>query len=89
MLGATAFVVAPLLQTWLMSEAGPAAAGLVAAVNISVFGLAGALGAGLGGAVLAAGLGLAGSARSPRSRSPSGPPSQLALVRTRRALRSC
>ena len=56
--GAAAFVVAPLLQTWLMGEAGPAAAGLTAAVNISVFGLAGALGAGLGGLVLDKGVGL-------------------------------
>jgi DHA1 family inner membrane transport protein len=52
LLGASAFVVAPLLQTWLMREAGDGAAGLVAAVNISVFGLAGALGAALGGFVL-------------------------------------
>jgi DHA1 family inner membrane transport protein len=59
LMGASAFVVAPLLQTWLMNEAGPAAAGLAAAVNISVFGLAGALGAGLGGALLDAGVGLA------------------------------
>ncbi len=58
LLGASAFVVAPLLQTWLMTEAGPAAAGLAAAVNISVFGLAGALGAGLGGVVISSGLGL-------------------------------
>lgn len=59
LMGVSAFVVAPLLQTWLMTEAGPAAAGLAAAVNISVFGLAGALGAGLGGALLDAGVGLA------------------------------
>jgi DHA1 family inner membrane transport protein len=37
---------------------GPQAAGLVASVNISVAGAAGALGAVLGGAVLAVGLGL-------------------------------
>jgi MFS transporter, DHA1 family, inner membrane transport protein len=41
-----------------MTQVGQAAAGLVAAVNISVAGVAGALGAGLGGAVLAVGLGL-------------------------------
>jgi DHA1 family inner membrane transport protein len=58
-LGAATFVVVPLLQTWLMAHVGQAAAGLIAAVNISVAGIAGALGAGLGGAVLAAGLGLA------------------------------
>ncbi len=58
LLGAAAFVVVPLLQTWLMEQVGRTAAGLVAAVNISVAGVAGALGAGLGGAVLAAGLGL-------------------------------
>jgi DHA1 family inner membrane transport protein len=58
LMGASAFVVAPLLQTWLMGEAGPAAAGLAAAVNISVFGLAAALGAGLGGLVISTGLGL-------------------------------
>src|SRR5438309_8863188 len=52
------FVMAPLLQTWLMGEVGPAAAGVAAAVNISVAGLAAALGASLGGAVIAAGLGL-------------------------------
>ena len=57
-LGAATFVVVPLLQTWLMGQVGEAAAGLVAAVNISVAGIAGALGAALGGAVLAAGLGL-------------------------------
>ena len=57
-LGAATFVVVPLLQTWLMTQVGQAAAGLVAAVNISVAGVAGALGAGLGGAVLAVGLGL-------------------------------
>jgi MFS transporter, DHA1 family, inner membrane transport protein len=59
LMGASAFVVAPLLQTWLMTEAGLAASGLAAAVNISVFGLAGALGAGLGAALLEAGVGLA------------------------------
>ena len=57
-LGVATFVVVPLLQTWLMTQVGQAAAGLVAAVNISVAGVAGALGAGLGGAVLAVGLGL-------------------------------
>lgn len=57
-LGAAAFTVAPLLQTWLMRRAGPGAAGLAAAVNISVFGLAGALGAGLGGVIISSGLGL-------------------------------
>ncbi|HET9517416.1 MAG TPA: MFS transporter [Actinoplanes sp.] len=56
LLGGAAFVVVPLVQTWLMGRVGPQAAGLVAAVNISVAGIAGALGAGLGGAVLAAGL---------------------------------
>ena len=35
-LGAATFVVVPLLQTWLMTQVGQAAAGLVAAVNISV-----------------------------------------------------
>jgi DHA1 family inner membrane transport protein len=58
LLGGAAFVVVPLVQTWLMGQVGPQAAGLVAAVNISVAGIAGALGAGLGGAVLAAGLSL-------------------------------
>ncbi|HEX8630657.1 MAG TPA: MFS transporter [Catenuloplanes sp.] len=58
LLGGAAFVVVPLVQTWLMGRVGPQAAGLVAAVNISVAGVAGALGAGLGGAVLAGGLGL-------------------------------
>ena len=58
LLGVATFVVVPLLQTWLMTQVGQAAAGLVAAVNISVAGVAGALGAGLGGAVLAVGLGL-------------------------------
>jgi len=57
-LGAATFVVVPLLQTWLMGQVGQAAAGLIAAVNISVAGIAGALGAALGGAVLAGGLGL-------------------------------
>ena len=59
LLGGAAFVVVPLVQTWLMSRVGPSAAGLVASVNISVAGLAGALGAALGGVVLASGLGLA------------------------------
>jgi MFS transporter, DHA1 family, inner membrane transport protein len=59
LLGGTAFVIVPLVQTWLMGRAGPETAGLAASVNISVAGLAGALGAGLGGAVLSAGLGLA------------------------------
>lgn len=58
LLGGAAFVVVPLVQTWLMGRVGPRAAGLVAAVNISVAGIAGALGAGLGGAVLATGLDL-------------------------------
>jgi DHA1 family inner membrane transport protein len=58
-LGASAFVVVPLAQTWLMGRAGPAAATLTAAVNISVAGLAAALGAALGGGVLSAGYGLA------------------------------
>jgi DHA1 family inner membrane transport protein len=58
LMGASAFAVAPLVQTWLMGQAGTAAAGLAAAVNISVFGLAAALGAALGGAVISAGLGL-------------------------------
>jgi len=52
LLGCAAFVVVPLVQTWLMGTAGPRSAGLVASVNISVAGLAGALGAALGGAVL-------------------------------------
>ena len=51
-------MVVPLVQTWLMGRVGPQAAGLVASVNISVAGIAGAFGAGLGGAVLAAGLDL-------------------------------
>jgi DHA1 family inner membrane transport protein len=58
LLGIAAFMVVPLVQTWLMGEVGPQAAGLVAAVNISVAGIAGALGAALGGAV-SAGPGLA------------------------------
>lgn len=59
LLGAATFMVVPLAQTWLMDRVGPAAAGMVASVNISVAGVAGALGAALGGAVLAVGLGLA------------------------------
>jgi len=59
LLGTAAFVVVPLVQTWLMGRVGAAGAGLAAAVNISVAGLAGALGASLGGAVLSAGWGLA------------------------------
>jgi DHA1 family inner membrane transport protein len=58
LLGIAAFMVVPLVQTWLMGAVGPEAAGLVAAVNISVAGAAGALGAALGGAV-SAGPGLA------------------------------
>jgi DHA1 family inner membrane transport protein len=58
LLGGAAFVVVPLVQTWLMGRVGSEAAGLAASVNISVAGMAGALGAGLGGAVLSAGLGL-------------------------------
>jgi DHA1 family inner membrane transport protein len=58
LMGVSAFIVAPLVQTWLMNQAGPAIAGLAAAVNISVFGLAAALGAAAGGAVISAGLGL-------------------------------
>jgi DHA1 family inner membrane transport protein len=57
LLGGAAFVVVPLVQTWLMGRVGPQAAGLAASVNISVAGMAGALGAGLGGTVLSAGLG--------------------------------
>ena len=64
-LGVATFVVVPLLQTWLMTQVGQAAAGLVAAVNISVAGIAGALGAGLGGAVLAAASASSRSDRSP------------------------
>lgn len=59
LLGASAFVVAPLGQTWLMAEVGPAGAALVAAANISLAGLAAALGASIGGAVISAGWGLA------------------------------
>lgn len=59
LLGGAAFVVVPLVQTWLMGRVGADAAGLVASVNISVAGLAGALGAGLGAAVLSVGAGLA------------------------------
>jgi DHA1 family inner membrane transport protein len=57
-MGVAAFVVVPLVQTWLMIHAGTSAAGLVASVNISVAGLAGALGAGLGAEVISAGPGL-------------------------------
>lgn len=57
-LGISAFMVVPLAQTWLMGQAGEAAATLGAAVNISVAGLAAALGAALGGGVLSAGYGL-------------------------------
>jgi DHA1 family inner membrane transport protein len=57
LLGCAAFMIVPLVQTWLMGRAGPQAAGLAASVNISVAGVAGALGAALGGAVLAAGFG--------------------------------
>ena len=56
LLGAAAFLVVPLVQTWLMGQVDAATTGLVAAVNISVAGAAGALGAALGGAVLAVGL---------------------------------
>jgi MFS transporter, DHA1 family, inner membrane transport protein len=59
LLGVASFAVVPLVQTWLMGRVGPHAAGLVASVNISVAGAAGALGAGLGGVVLATGPGLA------------------------------
>jgi DHA1 family inner membrane transport protein len=58
-LGASAFIVAPLIQTWLMAEVGQTAAGLIATLNISVSGLAAAVGASLGGAVISAGWGLA------------------------------
>ncbi len=51
-LGATAFVVVPLGQTWLMGEVGEAAAGVAASVNISAAGLAGAAGAALGAVVI-------------------------------------
>ncbi|BCJ62324.1 MFS transporter [Micromonospora endophytica] len=57
LLGAATFVVVPLVQTWLMGQVDAATTGLVAAVNISVAGAAGALGAALGGAVLTVGLG--------------------------------
>ncbi|WP_189081777.1 MFS transporter [Mangrovihabitans endophyticus] len=57
LMGGAAFVVVPLVQTWLMGRAGPAAAGLAAAVNVSVAGAAGALGAALGGVVLSVGWG--------------------------------
>ncbi|MEG3635068.1 MFS transporter [Micromonospora palythoicola] len=57
LLGAAAFLVVPLVQTWLMGQVDAATTGLVAAVNISVAGAAGALGAALGGSVLAVGLG--------------------------------
>jgi MFS transporter, DHA1 family, inner membrane transport protein len=53
LLGVAAFAVVPLVQTWLMGRVGPEAAGLVAAVNISVAGVAGAIGAALGGVVVA------------------------------------
>jgi DHA1 family inner membrane transport protein len=56
LVGLTAFVVVPLVQTWLMAAVGPQGAALAASVNVSVAGVAGALGAGLGGAVLAAGV---------------------------------
>lgn len=57
LLGGATFVVVPLVQTWLMGQVGPEAAGLAASVNISAAGLAGALGAGLGAAVLSVGWG--------------------------------
>ncbi|GIJ78691.1 MFS transporter, DHA1 family, inner membrane transport protein [Micromonospora phaseoli] len=56
LLGAAAFLVVPLVQTWLMGQVEASTTGLVAAVNISVAGAAGALGAALGGTVLAIGL---------------------------------
>ncbi|NGM13218.1 MFS transporter [Verrucosispora sp. CWR15] len=56
LLGAAAFLVVPLVQTWLMGQVDAATTGLVAAVNISVAGAAGALGAALGGTVLTVGL---------------------------------
>jgi DHA1 family inner membrane transport protein len=59
LLGGAAFVVVPLVQTWLMERVGAQAAGLIASINISVAGLAGALGAALGGVVLSIGAGLA------------------------------
>jgi DHA1 family inner membrane transport protein len=58
LLGAVGLAFAPLIQTYLMSQAGPAAGGLAASVNISAAGVAGALGALLGGGVIGAGLGL-------------------------------
>ena len=57
-LGASAFVVAPTVQTWLMGRVGAAGAGLIAASTSPSPGLAGALGAALGSAVLAHGGGL-------------------------------
>jgi MFS transporter, DHA1 family, inner membrane transport protein len=57
-LGAVGLAFAPLVQTYLMSQAGPAAGGLAASVNISAAGIAGALGALLGGGVIESGLGL-------------------------------
>ncbi|MEW2476398.1 MFS transporter [Micromonospora gifhornensis] len=57
LLGAAAFLVVPLVQTWLMGQVDAGATGLIAAVNISVAGAAGALGAALGGTVLAIGFG--------------------------------
>ncbi|MDG4797949.1 MFS transporter [Micromonospora sp. WMMD1082] len=57
LLGAATFLVVPLVQTWLMGQVDTSATGLVAAVNISVAGAAGALGAALGGTILAVGLG--------------------------------
>ncbi|WP_431882732.1 MFS transporter [Micromonospora gifhornensis] len=57
LLGAAAFLVVPLVQTWLMGQVDAGATGLIAAVNTSVAGAAGALGAALGGAVLAIGFG--------------------------------
>lgn len=56
LVGLTAFAVVPLVQTWLMGTVGSQSAALMASVNVSIAGVAGALGAGLGGAVLAAGL---------------------------------
>jgi len=53
LLGGAAFLVVPLVQTWLMGEVGDAAAGLAASANISAAGVAGAVGAALGGAVIA------------------------------------
>ncbi|RZS45115.1 MFS transporter [Herbihabitans rhizosphaerae] len=57
LLGASAFTVGPLVHTYLMDRAGPAA-GFVASVNISAFNVAAALGPLLGGAVISGGLGL-------------------------------